>query len=50
MLGQLSDIGQVFVTTTSRTFFDKVEAFETPVHYYQVAQGVIEHQAAADMA
>ena len=37
MLAQLSDIGQVFVTTTSRNFFDKVSDFETPTHYYEVS-------------
>lgn len=39
MLGQLSDIGQVFVTTTSRNFFDKVQRFDAPVQYYEVANG-----------
>ncbi len=41
MLQQLSDIGQVFITTTSRNFFDKLQSSETPIHYYQVQNGGI---------
>jgi recombinational DNA repair ATPase RecF len=41
MLQQVSHIGQVFVTTTSRNFFDKIQHFETPIHYYQVSGGRI---------
>lgn len=41
MLQQLSNIGQVFVTTTSRTFFDKVQGFDAPTHYYFVENGKI---------
>ncbi len=39
MLEQLSRIGQVFVTTTSRSFFDKVQNFKAPVSYYPVENG-----------
>lgn len=41
MLHQLSTIGQVFVTTTSETFFDKIKAFDRPTHYYRVADGSV---------
>lgn len=41
MLEQLSDIGQVFVTTTSQSFFEKVQNFSAPTHYYQVKAGKI---------
>lgn len=39
MLEQLSSIGQVFVTTTSPNFFDKVQNFKAPVSYYHVENG-----------
>nr|NIV04320.1 DNA replication and repair protein RecF [Calditrichia bacterium]NIV72209.1 DNA replication and repair protein RecF [Calditrichia bacterium]NIV99128.1 DNA replication and repair protein RecF [Candidatus Saccharibacteria bacterium] len=42
MLNQLSQIGQVFVTTTSRNFFDKVRDFDASTHYYFVEEGKIE--------
>ena len=41
MLQQLSNIGQVFVTTTSRNFFEKVQGFDAPTHYYFVENGNI---------
>lgn len=41
MLEQLSTIGQVFVTTTSRNFFDKIQRFDTPTHYYHVQNGSV---------
>jgi len=41
MLHQLSNIGQVFVTTTSRTFFDKVQEFEAPIRFYRVENGTV---------
>ena len=41
MLQQLSTIGQVFVTTTSESFFDKVQTFDQPTHYYRVEQGQV---------
>ncbi len=41
MLEQLSAIGQVFVTTTSRNFFDKVQHFDTPTSYFAVENGQI---------
>ena len=50
MLAQLSDIGQVFVTTTSRNFFDKVHTVAAPTRYFQVAAGTIRPVAAANGA
>ncbi|MCB0294190.1 MAG: hypothetical protein KDH84_03875, partial [Calditrichaeota bacterium] len=44
MLNQLSDIGQVFVTTTSRNFFDKISHFKHTTHYYAVQNGTIDYQ------
>jgi len=44
MLNLLGKMGQVFVTTTSRTFFDKVQRFDVPVRYYHVKQGTIIHE------
>lgn len=44
MLSQLSDIGQVFVTTTSRNFFDKISHFKRTTHYYAVENGTVTHQ------
>lgn len=41
MLRQLGNIGQVFVTTTSRNFFGKMPDFSLPVHYYEVEKGMI---------
>ncbi|RMI01703.1 MAG: DNA replication/repair protein RecF [Calditrichaeota bacterium] len=41
MLHQLSHIGQVFVTTTSRTFFEKVPRLEVPTHYYHVENATV---------
>ncbi len=41
MLEQLSAIGQVFVTTTSRNFFDKVQQFDTPTSYFAVENGQV---------
>jgi DNA replication and repair protein RecF len=41
MLQQLSDIGQVFVTTTSRNFFEKIQDFSLPTHFYRVKKGNI---------
>lgn len=46
MLNQLSDFGQVFVTTTSRNFFEKVGDFSRPVRYYQVKNGEVYVEAA----
>lgn len=46
MLNQLGNLGQVFVTTTSRNFFDKVQDFAAPTSYYFVNQGTIEYQKA----
>ncbi len=45
MLRGLSQIGQVFVTTTSRTFFDKVRQIDAPTYYYQVDDGRISRAA-----
>ncbi len=44
LLRQLGNIGQVFVTTTSRNFFDKIPKQEYPTHYYHVRDGKIEFQ------
>ena len=41
MLAQLIRIGQVFVTTTSRSFFDKIQQLELPTAYYHVQIGSI---------
>lgn len=41
MLRQLSDIGQVFVTTTSRNFFDKIQDFRQSIHYFEVKHGLV---------
>jgi len=44
MLQQLGHIGQVFVTTTSRNFFDKMDpasASGLPIHYYRVEEGAV---------
>ncbi|MCK6619489.1 MAG: DNA replication/repair protein RecF [Calditrichaceae bacterium] len=42
MLQQLGHIGQVFITTTSRNFFDKMgpaSISDLPIHYYRVEDG-----------
>jgi recombinational DNA repair ATPase RecF len=41
MLAQLNHIGQVFVTTTSRNFFDKIQHLNLPTHYYHVENGKV---------
>jgi DNA replication and repair protein RecF len=41
MLAQLNNIGQVFVTTTSRNFFDKIHRLNLPTHYYHVQNGKV---------
>jgi len=41
MLQQLSNMGQVFVTTTSANFFEKMHDMETPTHYYIVNDGTV---------
>lgn len=44
MLQQLGRIGQVFITTTSRNFFDKMAPANIaglPIHYYRVENGVV---------
>jgi DNA replication and repair protein RecF len=41
MLQQLSDIGQVFVTTTSPNFFEKIRDFSMPTHFYRVEKGIV---------
>jgi len=46
MLNQLSEFGQVFVTTTSRSFFDKAENFSRPVQYFHVQNGEVFVEAA----
>lgn len=46
MLQKLSNIGQVFVTTTSRNFFDKVQDFSMPTHYYRAEMGTIQQAEA----
>lgn len=45
MLNQLSDFGQVFVTTTSKNFFDKAENFASPVKYFKVQKGEVSVEA-----
>ena len=45
MLNQLSDFGQVFVTTTSKNFFNKVEEFSKPVQYFNVQNGEVTFEA-----
>ncbi len=45
MLGYLGKIGQVLVTTTSRTFFEKVNLAHLPIHSYLVEQGTIQQEA-----
>lgn len=46
MLDHLGEIGQVFITTTSKTFFDKLEKVPMSVHYYLVENGNVSAQAA----
>ena len=46
MLNQLSDFGQVFVTTTSKNFFEKVENFPREVRYFHVQNGGVLVEAA----
>jgi DNA replication and repair protein RecF len=46
LLDHLSEIGQVFITTTSKTFFDKLEKVPMSVHYYHVENGNVSAQAA----
>jgi DNA replication and repair protein RecF len=41
MLDQLSDFGQVFVTTTSRNFFNKAEKLAGPLKYFKVQKGEV---------
>ncbi|NOX38784.1 MAG: DNA replication/repair protein RecF [Calditrichaeota bacterium] len=41
MLNHLGSMGQVFVTTTSRNFFEKVGNALADVHYYYVKEGTI---------
>ncbi len=41
MLQQLGNMGQVFVTTTSANFFEKMHDMETPTHYYLVTDGSV---------
>lgn len=46
MLDQLSDFGQVFVTTTSKNFFNKVESLSREVRYFHVQNGEVLVEAA----
>ena len=46
MLNQLSNLGQVFATTTSKSFFNKVEGFSKPVRYFHVQNGEVLVEAA----
>ena len=46
MLEQLSGFGQVFVTTTSRNFFEKIENLSRNVRYYHVQNGGVLVEAA----
>lgn len=46
MLSQLSHFGQVFVTTTSKNFFEKVGEFSRPIRYFQVKNGEVYAEAA----
>ncbi len=46
MLNQLSNLGQVFATTTSKSFFDKVEDFSRPIKYFHVQNGEVLVEAA----
>jgi DNA replication and repair protein RecF len=45
MLNQLSDFGQVFVTTTSKNFFNKVEEFSRPIQYFKIQNGEVSFEA-----
>ena len=46
MLDQLSGFGQVFVTTTSKNFFEKIEHLSSAVKYYHVQNGGVLVEAA----
>ncbi len=41
MLARLTEIGQVFVTTTSKNFFEKMHEIPANFHYYNVKNGTI---------
>ncbi len=46
MLARITEIGQVFVTTTSRNFFEKMHEIPASLHYYYVKDGTITAEAA----
>ncbi len=46
MLTRITEMGQVFVTTTSRNFFEKLHEIPTSLHYYYVKDGTITAEAA----
>ena len=46
MLGRLTEIGQVFVTTTSKNFFEKMHEIPASFHYYNVKNGTISTEVA----
>lgn len=41
MIGSLSEIGQVFITTTSPDFFGKVKQWDQNVTFYEIQQGTV---------
>ncbi len=41
MIGSLSEIGQVFITTTSPRFFGKVEHWKHESHFYEITEGTV---------
>ncbi|MEJ2634992.1 MAG: DNA replication/repair protein RecF [Calditrichia bacterium] len=41
MIGSLSRIGQVFITTTSPHFFGKMNNWEADAHFYEIEQGTV---------
>jgi DNA replication and repair protein RecF len=41
MIGSLNQIGQVFITTTSPNFFDKVEEWDNDTSFYEIREGQV---------
>jgi DNA replication and repair protein RecF len=46
MLSELGNFGQVFGTTTSRNFFEKLNKAEKPIQFYYVKNGDVRNEAA----
>jgi recombinational DNA repair ATPase RecF len=41
MIGSLNQIGQVFITTTSHNFFNKVEKWSGDASFYEISSGQV---------